>query len=302
MRKIIISILMIAVISIPVIALALPIPSDVKNIVTFIFIKNDKGELVPNGTGFFVRVKPNQEKSDTFSTYLVTAKHVLQQQDAKSLFSEVFIRLNKKDGIAEMLPIKLIADGEKKNIFFHEDPTVDLAVINTVPNPQQYDFKVLPDNFITTKDDFHKLNIREGSDVFFTGLFLRHYGEQRNYPIVRFGRVALVTNEKIDWNGDKTDLYLIEATTYGGNSGSPVFFFFGVEREPGMLVFSKSPVLKLAGVMKGFFYEGGPIQFIETSKIPVASLNSGIAGVVPAYKLHEILFGEELIKQRNNEK
>jgi hypothetical protein len=292
---------MLVIFSIPANVLALPIPPEIKKIVTFIFIKNNKNEFIPNGTGFFVCVETNREKSDTCITYLVTAKHVLQQQDGKSFFSEVFIRLNKKGGTVEMLPLKLITDGEKKNIFFHEDSTVDLAVINALPNPQLYDFKILPDNFITTKEDFQKLNIREGSEVFFSGLFIRHMGEQKNYPIVRFGKVALVTDEKIDWNGDKVELYLIEATTYGGNSGSPVFFYAGIEREPGKLIFSKSgALLKLAGVMKGFFNESGTIQFIETSKIPVASLNSGIAGVIPSYKLYEILFSDELMRQRNN--
>lgn len=277
--------------------MAMPIPPEVKAVVAFIFVPGEDGKLIPNGTGFFVGVK-DSKKPDAFSVYFVTAKHVLQKPDRKSFFSAIFLRLNKKDGKAEILKLPLNIEGEGKNIFNHKDPTVDLSVIPMLPDQQIYDFKFLPDNLITTKDDYKTLKIREGSEVFFTGLFLPHIGEQKNYPIVRFGRVALVTDEKINWEGVKTELYLVESASYGGNSGSPVFFYLGAEREPGMLTVG-SPLLKLAGVMKGSFGEARPIQIVETAKVPVATSNIGIAALVPAYKLHEILFGEELKNKRN---
>lgn len=51
-------------------------------------------------------------------------------------------------------------------------------------------------------------------------------GEHRNNPIVRFGRVALLPEDKIPWqeNGksaESVELYLLETQSYGGNSGSP---------------------------------------------------------------------------------
>lgn len=296
MRKIFIILLIFIAFITAQISFALPIPPEVKTIISFIYVQGKDGKLVPNGTGFFVGVKL-AEKPDTFNVYLVTAKHVLQTEDKKSFFREVFIRLNKKDGNVEILRLPLIKEGKNKNVYLHEDLTVDLAVIPALPDQQQYDFKFLPDDFITTKEDFQKLKIREGSEVFFTGLFLPHIGEQKNYPIVRFGRVALITDEKIDWDGVKTELYLVETTSYGGNSGSPVFFYLGAEREPGSIIIG-NPVLKLAGVMKGYFGLLQPVQFAETSKIPVVSSNIGIAGVIPAYKLHDILFSEELKRQR----
>ncbi len=72
------------------------------------------------------------------------------------------------------------------------------------------------------REDFKKLNIREGTEVFFTGLFVPYSGYERMYPIVRFGRVSLVTEEKIKWKDQLMDLYLIESGSFGGNSGSPV--------------------------------------------------------------------------------
>src|SRR2546430_15295912 len=43
-------------------------------------------------------------------------------------------------------------------------------------------------------------------EVFFAGLFTPFAGEPRNYPVVRFGRIALVTGEPISWEGTKMNL------------------------------------------------------------------------------------------------
>lgn len=278
--------------------MAIPIPPEVKEIVSFVFSPGKDGKPIPNGTGFFVGVKLS-ERPEYSAIYFVTAKHVLQRPDKKSFYSAVFLRLNKKDGKAEMIHLPLSVSGIRKNVFMHKDSTVDLAVIPAVYDPQKYDYKFLPDNYITTKDDYKELKIREGAEIFFTGLFLPHIGEHRNYPIVRFGKVSLITDEKINWDGQKMELYLVESASFGGNSGSPVFFYFGAEREPGVLTVGQ-PVLKLAGIMKGSFGEGRPIQIIETAKVAFAISNIGIAAVIPAYKLHEILFDEELENQRKN--
>ncbi len=270
----------------------MPIPPEVKAIVTFIFAPNEGGTLVPNGTGFFVGVR-NPEKQDSFFVYIVTAKHVIQKPDRSTYFPTVFVRVNKKEGEAEILRLDLVPEGPLKNIFVHEDSAVDVAVIPALLDPNKYDFKFLPGDYLTTKEDFEKLKIREGSDVFFTGLFLPHVGAHRNYPIVRFGRVALVTSEKVSWDAIPTELYLVESGSYGGSSRLPVFFYLGADREPGGLIVGNI-VLKLAGVMKGSFGEGRAITFAETARVPIVVSNMGIAAVVPAYKLHEILFGKEL--------
>lgn len=178
-------------------------------------------------------------------------------------------------------------------------------------------FKVryLSEDMLTTKADYEKLNIKEGTEIFFTGLFAPHFGEKRNYPIVRFGRVALIPEEKINLGENiKTDLYLIEANAFGGNSGSPVFFYFGIERNPGSITVGP-PLLKLAGVVSLHFFDLIPVKFIQdpsqktetaSSKkaqkiVPVVTPNIGIAGVVPAYNIQEIMFGDELVGRRIEE-
>jgi hypothetical protein len=120
----------------------------------------------------------------------------------------------------------------------------------------------------------------------FVSLFTHHIGKTRNQPIVRFGKVALLPDEKVQ-SGPKTveDLYLMECNSFEGNSGSPVFFEISLTRRPLFM----PQRLFLAGVMKGHFKypleSGLPIDEYDKSNI-------GIAAVTPSHKLREILYSE----------
>jgi len=284
----------------PTVVQSQTIPDDIKKTVVFIYAQNANGKLIPNGTGFFIGVE-NIENKETFSVYFVTAKHVLQYGADKKYLDKVYLRLNKKDSTAESKGLMLYESGINKNIYTHSDATVDIAVIPLLPSQEIYDFLFMPNNFLNSKQDYKEMNIREGSDVFFTGMFTPFLGEKKNYPITRFGRVALVTEEKIPWDNQLTDLYLVESSSYGGNSGSPVFFYLGANRGDGSLHVGP-PIIKLAGIMKGYFGEKSPISVVETNKVAVSDRNIGIAAVVPAYLLQEILYSDELIEKRGLKK
>lgn len=193
-----------------------------------------------------------------------------------------------------MINVPLTGDGA---LSVYEHPTVDLAVIPCLPDQSVIDFQFIPDEMMTTKAGFPELHISEGSDVFFSGLFAQFIGQNRNYPITRFGRVAMMPDEKIPWQDaegrplEMVDLYLLETQSFGGNSGSPVFFYLGSDRVPGSIVLG-SPVIKLAGVIKGTFRDASPLVMANQNVIPLSLQNVGIAAVVPSYHLHEILFSE----------
>lgn len=225
MKKII---LLVALLIITITPQAAPILPDIKKIVAFIYYANDNStNISPDGTGFLVSIN---DTNIAFG-YLVTAKHVLRPT-VNNWLPAVFVRLNRNDGTSEKILLPIIPTGPNKNVFTHDDPTVDIAVVPFFPKPfTNFDCRFLPVEFVTKQADFQSLNIREGSDVFFTGMFVPHLGDKRNTPITRFGKVALLTDEKIDWVTGKTDLYLMEANSFPGNSGSPVFFQIGMERE-----------------------------------------------------------------------
>jgi hypothetical protein len=275
-----------------------PVPPEIKTVVAFLFAPGPAGgQPIPQGTGFFVGVKHPKDEAKSF-VYLVTAKHVLQSSDRKSWLPKIFLRLNTRKGDLGFIEVPIVPSGRGQTVFLHPtDTTTDVAVIPGLPDEKQFDFKFLPEDFLTSKQDFANLKIVEGSEVFFTGLFSPHVGTRRNYPVIRFGRVALITDEKVKFGDHDADLYLVDTGAYGGNSGAPVFFYLGSDREPGSIIVGP-PVLKLAGVMSGTFLDMQPVRAIETARIAVAPSNMGIAAVVPAYKVKEILGGPELTGRR----
>lgn len=308
------------------------IPSDIKQIVTFIYIETERPQdkqllerlshlcedtnlgrpviLCPAGTGFFVGVPDSANQADSY-VYLVTAKHVLFDSKTNLLYPKIVTRLNKRGGSILKGEIPLVAHGTDRTVYFHSDPTVDLAVIPTGwPQIDIIDGKWLPEAFVPDRNTLKRLHIEEGTEVFFTGLFTQHIGAKRNYPIFRFGHLALITEEKISWgSGQMAELFLMESSSYGGNSGSPVFFLLDLIRPPEHL---RNGPLHLAGVMSGAFQdirkavikksgedEGAQVDQAARQTMEMSfATNIGIAGVVPSYKLLEILHSEELEQRR----
>lgn len=300
-----------ALLSSSTLAVSQTIPKEIKKIVTFIFLSDAAGNLrrdpktgnpVPYGTGFFIGVKSDDGKG--IYGYLVTAKHVLKDEKGFDL-ARVFLRLNKLQGDAEFIPLDLNPNGQK-TVYTSDESSVDIAVVPALPSQAIFDFKVIPEDMISTKETFTKYNIAEGSDIFFVGLFTTYYGEHRNNPIVRFGHVAMFPEDPIDWTNyqgqpvEHAQLYLIETQSYGGNSGSPVFFSLGSDRMPSGGMVIGSPLIELAGIMRGRFNEISPVVFLNspTTPTPVTLPNIGIAAVTPSYLLHDILFSDELKKFR----
>ena len=115
-----------------------------------------------------------------------------------------------------------------------------------------------------------------------------------------------MSDEKIEWkekgkSAKLLDLYLLECQSFGGNSGSPVFFQLSPLRKPGVISLG-GPRFFLAGVMMGSFQIGSELGATEARRRVFSLQNAGIAGVTPAYKLHEILFSKELVSVRRDPK
>jgi hypothetical protein len=263
---------------------------EIKSLTTYIFVKSE-GKFIPNGTGFFVGVK-NLSKTTDFDLCLVAPKHSLYQPGTTQFLDTIYIRLNKKNGGVELAAIPIRAQGKDKTIFMHPDTTVDLAVIPALPDQKKYNFKFIPDQFILSKEASVNFNIYEGFEVFFPSLFFPSLGSAGNYPFIRFGRFVLITNEKLDWKGTPTNLYVIEnSSSYGEDSGAPVFFYTESSCVP-----AGQQSLKLAGVIQGTFGDASPIA--GNNKISIPFSNAGIAAVIPANKLYELLVSEELKQKR----
>jgi hypothetical protein len=263
--------------------------SDIKSAVSFVYVKDSLGNPVPNGTCFFVGIRSKKDTSQYYP-YLVTAKHVIQKKDG-SFYKEIFVRMNTKDSTSKFTYVEIEPNLPYKNVFTHDDPSVDIAVIPYAPPKKDYIFNYLDSTFLLEKQSFKSLNLQEGTDAFFTGLFTAYTGEKKIYPIVRFGRISLITDEKIDWVGMKREMLLVETSSYGGNSGSPIYFNIvdpsGIRR------------LILGGVLNGTYRDVAEIKVVETGFTPVAIYNNGISGITPVYLLRDILYSKEQLRLRD---
>lgn len=266
---------------------------EIKTVASFIYVKDSLGKMLPNGTCFFVGINSPKDSS-RFFPYLITAKHVLQKNNSKGFYKEVFIRMNTIDSSSRFTWLPINLSGPDMNVFFHSDPAVDIAVIPYVPPKNDYLFRYLDETFLFDRRRFKSLPIVEGAETIFTGLFTPYTGEKKIYPIVRFGKISLLTNEKIDWIGVKREMILIESSSFGGNSGSPVYFQVVHPNGYKQLI--------LGGVLSGTYRDLAEIQVLKTSNtsgVPVALYNNGISGITPAYLLWEIIHSKELTKIRS---
>lgn len=130
---------------------------------------------------------------------------------------------------------EVAGDGRCCNFYWlaDTDESVDLA-LQQVGLSDSMDALTFPSEAFVTGDTFRKFRVNETDDVLFTDLFAAYPGSKRNLPIVRHGKLALVTDERIPVNTRETEkLILAEVTSFGGNSGSPVFFRLGGIREGG---------------------------------------------------------------------
>jgi Trypsin-like peptidase domain len=224
---------------------------------------------MPLGTAFFV-LYPDKRGGDNYGfVYVVTAKHVLKDVDDTYLKS-VKVRLNLKEpesntdvGFGE-IPV---ADGDGKLLWFddHDDSQNDVAVFPLLPDTNKVDFKAVSVDMFADLDLMRRENVTEGDSVYLFGLMPQYYGEKKNYPVVRKGSLALLTEEAIKTGPNtRQHAYLAEMGSWPGNSGAPVFLNLGGFRNNGIQVGSS---FRLLGLMLGFFSNMRQAEIVDTRTV-----------------------------------
>lgn len=269
------------------------VPPEVKRSVTFVCCKTSKGKKVA-GTAFFVSM-PFEDMPDRDFVYLVTAKHVIESIKEHSLDELVHIRLNLKEGGYDFMGISF------DTWYYHpNDSSIDVAVM---PLPRvvakDIDFLTIPlDEMVATDEIIAEKGIDIGDEVFLVGLFFKHYGSQRNIPILRVGNIAQMPEEPVQTKLGPMKAYLIEARSLGGISGSPVFVHRGdIRTRQGQpqLVYE----FYLLGLMHGHWDLPAPdIDMLIQDELDREPVNMGIAVVVPVSDILSTLNHEELMEQR----
>jgi hypothetical protein len=160
--------------------------------------------------------------------------------------------------------------------------------------------------------DFPVNGIGIGDEVFMTGVFASASGKRRNTPIVRKGNIAMLPDDNIPTRdlGD-IDAFLIEAHSFGGISGAPVFV-----RETTFTKYNLSPLKpgdapetivslsagrhSLLGLVHGHWDIDDQDLNAVYAKPPKdeGHVNLGISIIVPAAKILETLQHPQLVEHR----
>ncbi len=255
-------------------------PLSVKKSVAFIFTRDTSNRLIPKGTAFFLLMKAEKNKDTASFGYLVTTRSVITKPDGTQ-HDTLYIRINKKDQSADTLIIPLVSN-EGRKFFGHPDSSVNLALLPAYPDLNRYDILYTPAGMIAPIDFIEKEKISEGDEVFHAGMLALHTGIFKNVPSVSFGTIVQFSNEKYRWNQSYTELFLVESPVSEESSGSPLFYFSPAASDTGA---SKLPQrFFLAGIVAGPYGDGGRL-----------------AGIIPAYKLSELLFSQPVSEEREKE-
>ncbi|MGC8210103.1 trypsin-like peptidase domain-containing protein [Ralstonia solanacearum] len=174
-----------------------------------------------SGTGFFC----NHKVGGTDYLFVVTNKHVVMgMRDGHFSF------LKQKDGLPTLgdgFNLKIAPQDWASMWFGHPDPNIDIAICPLVPLldfvKSQYGidlfFCFVDTSIIPNAQQLQELDAVE--PVTFVGYPNSVWDSKNRLPVVRRGTTA--TPIEVDFEG--TPRFLIDASVFGGSSGSPVFIF-----------------------------------------------------------------------------
>ena len=255
-------------------------------------------KTIYGGTGFLVL---HREEGCTFP-YLVTARHVAEQAQPGS---KVFVRVNNKDDKTS-IPMEL----DEIYWAYHSDRTVDVAVTPAYLDPAEWDvaYYELADR---VQPSSSQNRVQWGDDICIVGLFHWHSGQERNVPIVHSGTIALLpeSNEKVliqnrtTKKKERVEVYLVEAQTFEGLSGAPVFQREAVglrdfpEHNGGRAIVNTGA--QLLGVYSGA-WDGPPSEALAADRKWGADrrIPAGMGLVVPAERIVETIMSDPELKKR----
>lgn len=261
------------------------------------------GKLSVGGSGFLVGV-PLKENTSYIQFYAVTNRHVIEK------IPNPVLRLNTYAGKFECLKTNRL---RWKNHDGADSPD-DLAVCPIEIDPKDHDFiPIIVDGFID--QEIKAKWLYPGDEVFMIGRFFSQEGTDRNTPSVRFGNISMLPVEpmKNRWGNDQ-DAYLVEHRSLPGYSGSPVFVYIDPSkpRPPEW----HTPVHAryrpefhgpwLLGIDFCHINDFEPVRQDDEKKTIAdpkqwVKSHTGMAGVIPAWKVLELLNTDELRMQREKD-
>ena len=161
------------------------------------------------GSGFLIHVPSRHE--GWVHVYAITNKHVLDGGCQ-------VLRLNTMDGGMETVTT------QRDSWFDHPD-RYDVSVLPIEMGEQLKWSSVGIGEFIT-RDVIDDYRIGPGDETFLIGRLITPWGQQRNNPAVRFGNISMMADPAEPargYSGVDQESFFVECRSLSGFSGSPVF-------------------------------------------------------------------------------
>ncbi len=264
------------------------------------------------GSGFLVHV-PFEINKKWRQVYVITNQHVIEKAETPVL------RMNKRLGGVEFLETKpehwqVHADGD------------DIAAIPVKIDPGAMKFISLPVDKFVTPELVAAEDIGIGDDTIMVGRFISHDGKQQNTPSVRFGNIAMMVGDPIECEGRQQESFLVEMRSLPGASGSAVhiysptamfdmsrrragkelipddkFDLFGPNGDDSIDSMNRKSLPKgpfLLGIDWCHLQKRTPVMRAGQRTEMYVEENAGMAGVVPAWKIIELLNQEYFVTAR----
>ena len=242
------------------------------------------------GSGFLVSYPGSPGTEPGGFIYAVTNRHIIRSGCST-------VRLNTTDGktdVFEYSPSSWVCS-----------ETDDLAV-RALPGTLSgtvYRFRVVPRRHFLTPEMATFYNLGVGDEVKMIGRFINIEGKQRNIPTARFGFIAQMPLDPIR-SEDRgveydQDSFLADIKSIGGYSGSPVFWELfppPAEPRPDELL----PREYLLGIDWAHIRDWEPVCGANGKPLTgghQVELNTGIAAIVPAWKLRDLLDNHPMLKK-----
>lgn len=230
-------------------------------------------------SGFLFGDPAQQEQQEPSSqrpyyVFLVTNRHVL---DGKR---QLAIRLNPEAmQPAREFTVTLVDDAGNQLWTGHPDKTVDIGVIQ-IHAPRLREEKIKfsyfqGDEHVLNLEKARNLGVTEGDGVFALGFPLGIVGPERNFVIVRQGTIARIR----DALAGASNEFIIDATSFPGNSGGPV-----VTKPESTSIRGTQSVASanLIGIVKGYvYYEDTAISRQTKQPRVIFQENTGLTEVIP---------------------
>jgi len=268
------------------------------------------------GSGFLINV-PVEGHEGWGSLYVVTNRHVLNG-------GGLVLRLNKTEGGTRVIS----TDREK---WFDHPARYDVSVLSLDLADEQLEYSSIPTSEFITPDIVEDYRIYPGDDTFLVGRLITPWGQQRNAPAVRFGNISMMADPDDPVRGYENveqEAFLVECRSLSGFSGSPVFASTTrTYRADDHIPKSKhAPEPKPDGEKRGLTVTmvattgtfGPWLLGIDWGHLPLwkpvyerdeqtqtehrVEQNTGIACVLPAWHILDLLDEPDLVSERKKDK